>query len=148
VLRSFRGATDVELDVVCGARPTLVRRASRLSARKGLDAIVTGFANDMPDRMARAHAVVGKPGGLTMSECLAAGRPLFAVGTVPGQESANEAALVAWRAGMRATPSRVGARVLASVGALSSMAAAAKSHGMPDAALRVLRAAGVVSADR
>ena len=143
VLRSFRGVGDVELDVVCGNKPDLVRRAARLAARKGLDALVTGFATDMPERMARAHVVVGKPGGLTMSECLAAGRPLVAVGTVPGQESANEDALVRWRAGMRARPSRVGARVMAAAGALASMAAAAKAHGVPDAAVRVLRAAGV-----
>jgi processive 1,2-diacylglycerol beta-glucosyltransferase len=140
VLRSFRGAADIEIDVVCGNRPELVRRASRLAARKGLDALVTGFANDMPDRMARAHVVVGKPGGLTMTECLAAGRPLVAVGTVPGQESANEDALVRWRAGMRSTPERVGPRIVAARGALGSMAAAAREHSIPDAAARVLAA--------
>lgn len=142
VLRSFTGEVDVEIDVVCGDRQSLVDRARDLVARRGLDAIVTGFARDMPDRVARAHVVVGKPGGLTMSEVLAAGRPLIAVGACPGQEEENEHALVSFGAGVASAASSVGTKIAALYdrGELDAMAEAARRNGAPRSAEAVLDA--------
>jgi processive 1,2-diacylglycerol beta-glucosyltransferase len=139
VLRSFRGVSNVELDVVCGNQPSLVHRAARFVAREGIPATVTGFATDMPDRMSRSHVVIGKSGGLTMSECLASGRPLVVVGACPGQETQNLAVLEGWGAGIRARARGVGhlVRELADRGSLASMAVAARAHSAPDAATRV-----------
>jgi processive 1,2-diacylglycerol beta-glucosyltransferase len=39
--------------------------------------------------MGAADLVLTKPGGLTTSEALALGRPLFILNPIPGQESAN-----------------------------------------------------------
>jgi processive 1,2-diacylglycerol beta-glucosyltransferase len=142
VLRSLRRVPDLSIDVVCGNRIDLVRRARRYVARRGLDAVVEGFVDDMPTRLQRAHVVVGKPGGLTMSECLAAGRPLVAVGTCPGQESGNEATLIAWGAGVGCRSSRVGDELarLRERGRLGEMAARARSRGCPDASAAILTA--------
>ena len=43
----------------------------------------------MHQLMAAADLVLTKPGGLTTSEALALGRPLFILNPIPGQESAN-----------------------------------------------------------
>lgn len=142
VLRGLRGVPDLAVDVVCGNRSNLVRRARRYVARRGLDAVVYGFVDDMPARLQRAHIVVGKPGGLTTSECLAAGRPLVAVGACPGQEVGNEEQLIAWGAGVGCRPREVGAELarLRATGLLGPMAARARARGRPGAAHDILEA--------
>ena len=139
VLRSFRGVSGVALDVVSGDRPALVARANKLVARHNLVATVTGFATDMPQRIGQAHVVIGKAGGLTMSECLASGRPLVVVGAGPGQEAGNVEVLEAWGAGIHAHARKVGplVRALADDGALRAMASEARAHGAADAATRI-----------
>ena len=47
-----------------------------VARRYGVCADVLGFERDMPARVAAAHVVVGKAGGLTVSEALTAGRPM------------------------------------------------------------------------
>jgi len=88
-MRSFAGIPDMQITVVCGDNPELVRRARRLAARRALDADVLGFEKDMAARIADAHVVVGKPGGLTATECLVARRPMVVVGAAGGQETLN-----------------------------------------------------------
>jgi processive 1,2-diacylglycerol beta-glucosyltransferase len=87
--------------------PHLVRRVRRVSERFGLDARIIGFERQMPGRVAEADVVVTKPGGLTVSECLAAGRPLVLVGAVPGQESLNQAWVIEQGAGIVCAPEAV-----------------------------------------
>jgi UDP-N-acetylglucosamine:LPS N-acetylglucosamine transferase len=62
----------------------------------------------MPTRIADAHLVIGKAGGLTVSESLAAGRPMIVVGAVPGNETINEAFVVRGGAGFASRPSYAG----------------------------------------
>lgn len=50
---------------------------------------VLGFASNMHELMALSALIISKPGGLTSSEALAMGRPLFIVKPIPGQEAAN-----------------------------------------------------------
>jgi hypothetical protein len=85
---------------------------------------------------------VGKSGGLTMSECLASGRPLVVVGACPGQEAENLNVLERWGAGVRARAEHVGPFVLtlAARGELTGMAAAAHARGSPNAAINVWNA--------
>jgi processive 1,2-diacylglycerol beta-glucosyltransferase len=108
VVRSFAGVPGVELTVVCGAAPSLVSRVREEAARLGMPARVLGFERDMPARVADAHVVVGKAGGLTVSEVLTAGRPLVVVGAIPGNERFNEAFVVGGGAGARAAPDAAG----------------------------------------
>jgi processive 1,2-diacylglycerol beta-glucosyltransferase len=75
IVRSFAGISGVELTVVCGRAPGLERRVARLAAAAGVKARVLGFERDMPSRMAEAHVIVGKAGGLTVSEAMTSGRP-------------------------------------------------------------------------
>jgi processive 1,2-diacylglycerol beta-glucosyltransferase len=140
VVRSFVGVPDAELVVVCGDAPARVQAVERVVSELGLRARVVGFERDMPARMAEAHVVVGKPGGLTVSEALAAGRPMVLVGTCPGQEAANEAWLVENGAAVASSPADVGAVVagLVATSALGELAASARAIAAPTAADHVV----------
>jgi processive 1,2-diacylglycerol beta-glucosyltransferase len=48
-----------------------------------------GFSTNMHELMAVADLIVTKPGGLTTSEALAMGKPIFILNPIPGQEAAN-----------------------------------------------------------
>ena len=142
VLRSFANIADVSLTIVCGHNPELVESARALARRFGLSADVVGFESNMAARISDAHVVVGKPGGLTVSECLAAGRPLVLVGGVPGQETLNQAWIVERGAGVVARPNEVGRCIdrLRATCDLAPMGRRARALGAPDAADRVLDA--------
>lgn len=113
IIMSFRGIDGVELTVVCGASEKARRRAARAAGESGVRATVLGFESDMPARVEAAHLVVGKAGGLTVTETMAAGRPMLVVGAVPGNETLNETFVVRGDAGLAPDPSHVGACVAA-----------------------------------
>jgi processive 1,2-diacylglycerol beta-glucosyltransferase len=146
VVRSFAGAPDVKLTVVCGRAERLVGRVAREADRLGIDARVIGFERDMPARVAEAHVVVGKAGGLTVSETMAAGRPMIIVGTVPGNESLNETFVVEGGAGIAARPRDVGriACTLRDREVLGAMGARARGLVMDHAGDRVIDWAGAL----
>jgi processive 1,2-diacylglycerol beta-glucosyltransferase len=140
VVRSFAGVPNVRLSVVCGAARGMLRRVAREALRWGVVADVVGFERDMPRRMAEAHLVVGKAGGLTVSETLAAGRPMITVGTVPGNELSNERLVVDGGAGYAADATSVGplAHLMRSRGLLAPMGARARGLVLGHSAERVL----------
>ena len=111
VVRSFAGIEGVKLTIVCGRSEGLVTATRELATEYGLQAEVVGFENDMPARVADAHVVVGKAGGLTVSETLAAGRPMVVAGAVPGNETINARLVETGGAGVTARPEDVGAIV-------------------------------------
>ena len=94
IVRSFAGVPAARLTIVCGDNAGRVAEARRVAVEAGVTAEVVGFERDMSRRMAAAHVIVGKPGGLTVSEALAAGRPMVIVGACPGQEMRNQVWLV------------------------------------------------------
>jgi processive 1,2-diacylglycerol beta-glucosyltransferase len=102
ILRGFRGSHNVHLTIVCGNNAEAEKRARNAVARHALDAEVVGFESNMAARMERAHVVVGKAGGLTVSEALTAARPMILVGTVPGNETSNEVHVETHGAGLAA----------------------------------------------
>jgi processive 1,2-diacylglycerol beta-glucosyltransferase len=148
VVRSFAGVRDVELTVVCGAAEASVPKVVRVAEEWGVTARVLGFERDMPARMAEAHVVVGKAGGLTVSETMAAGRPMVLVGTVPGNELFNEALVVRGRAGYAARAVDVGAVVSAmrARGEIAAMGANARELVLPRSADAVVDVALALAA--
>ena len=97
----------------------------------------------MHELMAIADIVISKPGGLTTSEALAAGKPLFVLNPIPGQEAANSDFLLEHGAAAKANrvedlPYRL--EKLLGSSKLSEMAAAARSLARPDAAVEICRA--------
>jgi processive 1,2-diacylglycerol beta-glucosyltransferase len=114
IVRSCSGVRDVELTLVCGRAPGLAKRVTHWAEEAGVCVRVLGFEKDMAARMAEAHVVVGKAGGLTVSEAMTAGRPMILAGTVPGNEGTNAGVVAAAGAGVVADPDDVG-RVLATM---------------------------------
>ena len=110
---------------------------------------VLGFSTNMHELMAVADLIVSKPGGLTTSEALAMGKPLFILNPIPGQEAANSDFLL--ERGAAAKVNRVEDlpfRIEQLLGSkkLADLAKAAKALGRPRSALaiceEVLRRAG------
>ena len=103
---------------------------------------VLGFSSNMHELMAVADLVITKPGGLTCSEALAVGRPLFILNPIPGQEAANSDFLLEHGAAAKANrvedlPYRIG-QLLGSK-KLAAMARAANALGRPNAAPEICR---------
>ena len=145
VVRSFAGIRNVVLTVVCGNAPRLVTRVTDLANALNIRANVIGFERDMPARIADAHVVVGKAGGLTVSETMTAGRPMIIVGAVPGNEQLNERFVVDAGAGLASSPAAVGPLVASlDPTALLSMSLRAHALVLHHASSRVLDWADVL----
>jgi len=143
IVRSFQGVPDVELTVVCGAAKGAERRVTQVARDAGVRARVLGFERDMAARVAEAHVVIGKAGGLTVSETMAAGRPMILVGTVPGNELSNERLVVSGGAGHAAEARDAGriASALRSGDRIAAMGRRARGLVLTNTAERVLAAA-------
>ena len=103
---------------------------------------VLGFVTNMHELMTIADLILTKPGGLTSSEALALGRPLFILNPIPGQEAANSDFLL--ERGAAAKVNRVEDlpyRLEQLLGSkkLAEMARAAKALGHPEAARDICR---------
>jgi len=103
---------------------------------------VLGFATNMHELMAVADLIVTKPGGLTTSEALAMGKPLFILNPIPGQEAANSDFLLERGAAAKVNqiedlPFR--REQLIGSKKLKEMARAARELGHPNAAREVCR---------
>lgn len=130
----------VQILVVCGRNDELRRELAMMDRRQPTH--LFGFVENMHELMAVSDLVITKPGGLTSSEALAMGKPLFILNPIPGQEAANSDFLLQNGAAMKANrledlPFRL-EKLLGSA-RLGEMAAAAKRLGRPHAAADVCR---------
>jgi processive 1,2-diacylglycerol beta-glucosyltransferase len=130
----------VQILVVCGRNDELRRELAMFDQRQPTR--LFGFVQNMQELMAVADLVITKPGGLTSSEALAMGKPLFILNPIPGQEAANSDFLLQNGAAMKANrmedlPFRI-EKLLGSA-RLAETAAAAKRLGRPHAAADVCR---------
>jgi processive 1,2-diacylglycerol beta-glucosyltransferase len=104
--------------------------------------VTLGFTDEMQTLMAAADLVVTKPGGLTVSECLALGRPMLLVSPIPGQEEHNAGFLMeqgaAWLAYDAIGLCYKVARLMSEPMQLAGMAAHSRRLGQPEAAETVL----------
>lgn len=128
--------------VVCGRNDELRHQIERLVAPAADRYRVLGYTTEMPHLLREADLFVGKPGGLSASECMAAGLPMVLVNPIPGQEVRNGDYLMEQGAAVRCnTPSTIGWKideVLREPGRLQRMQAAAQKIGRPSAAADVL----------
>ncbi len=145
IVKSIAAFPNIALTIVCGASEELRARVQEDVSSCNLHARVIGFERDMPARVAESHVVVGKAGGLTVSETLTAGRPMIVVGAIPGNEKLNEDFVTAGGAGHACDASEVGA-LLASMrerNEVAAMGARARRLVMHEAAARVIAACSV-----
>lgn len=131
----------VQVVVVCGRNEELRRQLAVVDRRHPMH--ILGFVSNMHELMAAAHVVLSKPGGLTTSEALAMGKPIFVLNPIPGQEAANSDFLLEHGAALKANriedlPYRL-EKLLGSP-KLDEMAAAARDLARPQAAADICRA--------
>ena len=138
-----------ELDKVERTFQTLVVTGRNEELRRELSAVdrqhpthVLGYASNMHELMTVADLIISKPGGLTSSEALALGKPLFILNPIPGQEAANSDFLLEHGAAAKANrvedlPYRV--EQLLGSKKLSEMGKMAKSLGRANAAQAICR---------
>lgn len=83
---------ECQLVIICGNNKKLQAQVERHIAAEGVNNIdyhVLGFTTEMHEWMAMASLFIGKPGGLSSSECLALGLPMVIWNPIPGQEVFN-----------------------------------------------------------
>ncbi len=133
----------VRLLALCGRNQRVRAELSDLVRARGAGprAAAIGFTSRVPDLLALSTLVVSKPGGLTVSECLAAGVPLAVMHPIPGQEERNADFLLERGCAIKLNgPGAVAAKVaalLADPARLRIMAERARAEGRPLAAQAV-----------
>lgn len=103
--------------------------------------LLFGWRSDMRDLFCAADLVVGKPGGLSVSEALACGKPFIATCCLGGQEMHNVNFLEKNGAGLQVPLAELSTRIndlFSDPSRLEFMSRSVKKQGHPDAARRVV----------
>ena len=80
---------DLEVTIWVGRNAHLRRRIAQLIAESGRPASILGWTTKMPEMLLKHHLVIGKAGGATVQEAIAARCPMIVSQLVPGQEEGN-----------------------------------------------------------
>ncbi len=130
--------------ISCGRNEQLKDQITALVSPQADRYRVVGMIPDMPDLMRVATLFVGKPGGLSSSECMAAGLPMVLINPIPGQEVRNSDFLLKEGAAIRCNyATTVGYKIdclLDDPERLRRMAANASRLGRTDAAQKIVAA--------
>ncbi len=127
----------VQVAVMCGSNRRLCRQAEKAhGSRRRLRFL--DFTDSPSALYNAADLVVGKPGGVTLAECMAMSKPFIIFSPLPGQEDRNTGYLLRHRlAETAASPADLEPlvrRYLDSPGALAQAGRAMGEHGRPHAA--------------
>lgn len=139
----LRIPADFQLVALAGRNEAMLQRLQALAATQPGRLFPQGFTNTIERLMGCADLAIGKPGGLTTSECLALGLPLIVFAPIPGQEERNCDYLLENGAGLKAVDAialeyRV-RRLLEQPQRLARLRDNARALGRPQAAVEVLR---------
>ena len=148
---SLSASPEIKTIVICGNNKQLYGRLADKYARLPNIKIV-GFVPDMEKYYAAADLGIMKPGGLSLSESLAARLPLLLMDPIPGQEQLNMDYVCAAGA---AKPLADAERAREAVSSLFSsaqqtaeMSRAAARLARPNAAAEILKTAGEIAVRR
>ena len=138
----LRVPAATQLVALAGRNADLLKRLQALAKKHPGRVFPLGFTTTVERVMSAADLVVTKPGGLSVSECLAKKRPMLLVSPIPGQEERNADYLLESGAAIKAVDGatlmfKVG-ELLANPARLESMSAAAARIGRPNAATDVV----------
>lgn len=135
---------DMQLVVLAGKNRAALAALQRLAARYPGRLLPLGFTDRVERLMACADLVITKPGGLTVSECLAMGLPAILHAPIPGQEERNANFLLEQGAALNAGNGVALAyrvcHLLRHPEQMARMRERAAALGRPDAARHVLQA--------
>ncbi len=85
----FALSMPFSLIAIAGKNESLLKDIQKLIPPPHITYRPLGWVDDLPNLIRLSSAVISKPGGLTVSECRAAGKFLIAFHPIPGQEEAN-----------------------------------------------------------
>jgi processive 1,2-diacylglycerol beta-glucosyltransferase len=149
---AYAFGVDETLSALLAADPRwqiVATTASRRSGGAGVGELAVGhrqrlqrveWPGSMAPLVSAADVVVGKPGGLTLSEAMACGRPFLATCSLAGQEGHNVRFLERHGFGVQVEGDGLIAalrEMLANPDRLARMGAAARRHGVRDGAQRI-----------
>lgn len=80
---------DLQVIALAGKNRRLLEGYRHVATRVGPRVRPIGFSDEMERLMAASDVVVTKPGGLTVSECIAMQVPMVVISPIPGQEERN-----------------------------------------------------------
>jgi processive 1,2-diacylglycerol beta-glucosyltransferase len=133
---------ELQLVALAGRNAQLLKKLQTLARRHPGRLFPLGFTTTVERVMTAADLVVTKPGGLSVSECLAKGRPMLLVAPIPGQEERNADYLLEAGAAVKAMDGATLAyklsRLRADPARLTAMSEAAHRTATPHAARDVI----------
>jgi processive 1,2-diacylglycerol beta-glucosyltransferase len=147
VVKSLRQVTQkIQVAVICGKNPEAKERVEQEVARgpaTGVEFLVKGYVEDMPEWMGAADLLISKPGGMTSAEAMASSLPMAIYDPIPGQEERNSDQLlekgVAIKCNEITTLGYKVGRLLAEPDRMQRMREAARQMGRPKAAEVVVK---------
>lgn len=129
---------DLQLVALAGKNADLLKRLQSLAKQHPGKLFPIGFTTTVERVMTAADLVVTKPGGLSVSECLAKRKPMLLVSPIPGQEERNADYLLEAGAAVKAVDGATLAyklsRLRSDPARLAAMGEAAHRIGTPRAA--------------
>lgn len=90
---------ETELTVTVGRDEKLRRAIESVRATGGKNFEIIGWTTELPQLLARHHLLIGKAGGATVQETIAARCPIIISQIVPGQEEGNAQLITAANCG-------------------------------------------------
>ncbi|MBI3550421.1 MAG: glycosyltransferase [Elusimicrobia bacterium] len=100
--RLLESNAKLQMVAVCGSNEELRSWFESKAERFKKRLVVLGFTDQMPACLAASDMLVGKAGGVTAAEALAAGVPMAILSPLPGQEERNSVYLTEQGAALRA----------------------------------------------
>jgi len=135
---------DVELTVTVGRYSELKEKFAHRAQEHAGRLHLLGWTNQMPQLLMRSHVVIGKAGGASVQEALAAKCPMIVNQVIPGQEEGNARLIEEFGVGAVAEKNKEAAswveRLMADDGKLwQEWRERLNKISRPDAALRVAK---------
>lgn len=137
-----RLCNSCQLIVVAGKNKSLFEKLNRLAPGLSCEIKALGFVDNIHELMQASDLIVGKAGGLTCAEALAAGLPMFILDPLPGHEERNTEFLTNLGAGYRVKENNLAGLIrtcLLNPEQMARMAKNALRLGKPGAACNALR---------
>lgn len=89
LIKKMDGNRTIQFYVLCGKNRKLYHKLHNLHARHIIPLNYIKCRKKMNELYERVDAILTKPGGVTISECLFKRKPIFIYHTLPGQEEIN-----------------------------------------------------------
>jgi processive 1,2-diacylglycerol beta-glucosyltransferase len=89
ILTELLKLSEVDFTVTAGRDQALMGRLQGVAQAAGREIEILGWTDRMPELVMSHHLLIGKAGGATVQEAIAACTPMLITQVVPGQEEGN-----------------------------------------------------------